>query len=345
MGFDLRPYVSIDSAEGQLAEGGADRWENCTFACLGATMADYGFGDPMEPQDFRDLDNQLHPNRPPWHGGEGWDVSVEVIGARPKLYPNPPEMTIETPSDVAAALDHYGQRGFMVHWAGWCTPMADWIAHQPPDGLSHAGRVLAFDGSTFTLWNPVGGVVELSAADVAASYDGGGLLVFRRSLLPTPPTISPGGDDIMAYLTRPDGNRDLVHVGTDFIAYHRWTTGGDWTSIDTQVESYGSPFAPDDPRRLAWATATYVDAGAVLEVLAVAADFTLWQCQRNLSDGSVHNAWRPVDPDHARVLLSGPAGPKGDTGPPGAPGAVDAGQVGRAVAGQLSDALRAISQG
>jgi hypothetical protein len=176
MPFDLRPAASTDSAEGQLAEGGADQWENCTLACLALTMRDLGYGDPMEPQDMRSYLGVS--------GGLPWSASVNVVHGNPQNYPNPPLMRICDVAVTPTLINDYGTAGCMVHWAGWCTPGGDWITQEPQNGISHAGRVLAWDGSTWTLWNPISGVQTLSNSDFAASYDHSGVLVFVRSLNP-----------------------------------------------------------------------------------------------------------------------------------------------------------------
>jgi hypothetical protein len=187
--FDLQPYVPVNSQEGQLVEGGQDSWENCTFACLGATMIAYlsqagvANTDPLEPQEMRSGDGSGWPGVDPnGHGGEPWTRSQAVIWQRPDLYPHPPQMEIHTPADLISTLDFYGSSGYLVHWAGWCTPGGDWLTQEPANGLSHAGQVLAYDGSQFTLWNPIVGLVTLTASDLLAAYDGGGILVFLGDL-------------------------------------------------------------------------------------------------------------------------------------------------------------------
>lgn len=229
MNFDFRGHINLDPAESQQAEGldGAsltvDQWqdvnENCTFAAAAQTMIDYGYGDPLEPEQWREIAT------PGWHGGEAWEATIKVIQARPDLYPDPPPMTIEEPTDVVAAMRDYGSRGWMVHWAGWCTTDAHWIASRPTSGISHAGRIVYADDQGLALWNVwTGYLVYAPDAFWAASYDGGGLLIFRRSLLPQP--IQRGGSMLYTLPGR---------VGIVFVA-----PGG-------EVKHYYGDANPDDP--------------------------------------------------------------------------------------------------
>jgi hypothetical protein len=120
------------------------------------------------------------------------------------------------------------------------------------------------------------------------------------------------GGDAMSLLSTPAGRLDFVHVGVDGNVFHRWKNVS-VNDLAAQNESWGSP--PGVP--LVRCEAAYDDSGSVITVLGVAGDGSVWACQRNLSDGSVHNDWFALDPANLRVFCM--PGPKGDPGPAGPP--------------------------
>lgn len=178
--MDFRPYLQYDSQDAQLNDQSApvpDRFENCTFAVARSTMADYGFGRPLTDQQWREIAT------PNYHMGEGWQATVDVVNARPDLFPNPPSMSIEFPGDVMAFVHEQAAQGFICHVGFWCTTNAEYII--TPQQYSHAWK-FAYTGTGG--WNPwTGYFVEHDDGFWAQAYDQGGVLVFKRSVLPAPP--------------------------------------------------------------------------------------------------------------------------------------------------------------
>jgi hypothetical protein len=182
--FDLRPYVTDSAADGQLyvAEGiFPEAYYDCTLACLRDSARDYGFGTPYDAHQLRQF------CEPGSSSGLTWADSVK---AAQTAYPGLAQVMRdnEAPGDVVSAIRAAGAQGFMVHCGFWCDTNA-WVPAQGPVTYSHACRLLAGDGAGTTWQNPEPHPdFYLTDAQVRSLWDGGGLLIFQRSLLPTVPS-------------------------------------------------------------------------------------------------------------------------------------------------------------
>lgn len=279
--FDLRGVTVDDPSDGQLHTGDGvfpDTYYNCTMAALRDSARDYGYGARYSSEELR------HLGAPGTHSGLSWNASVAAARTAFPTLAN--IMTIEFPADPAAAIRQFGSQGFMVHGGFVC----DRDANVPPLGpvtYSHALRARWADDGGIGFQNvEPHPAAYMSDTDVRNLYDNGGLLVFKRSLLNVRAAyFRNSGGDGMVLLSTPDGRLDFIHVGTDGAVWHRWKS----TRIDdlgSQNESWGSPGRP-----LAKVAASYDDGGNVFDIMAAAADGTVWAKQVNVADGTVHNDW------------------------------------------------------
>lgn len=191
LNFDLRARLTLDPARSQIARGGFASVENCTWADLSDTIFDFGAGD-YAPADLRAMDNTLE-GLGAYGGGESWQRNLRLLAS---ISPDLSSITtIEYPDDVAGSIRSFAAQGYPVHWAGWCTPNAQWTSANYNGGISHAGRAVYGDDGGLAFWNVwTGYLVYQADAFWRASYDGGGLLVFHRSLIPQEDDMTPEQD-------------------------------------------------------------------------------------------------------------------------------------------------------
>ena len=265
--IDLRPVTVDDPSMGQLHvsdDAYPDTFYNCTMAALRDTAFDYGYGIPYSAEQLR------HMGAPGTHLGLSWNASVAA--ARSGFPSLAAIMTIEWPSDVATAIRQFGSQGFMVHGGFSC----DRDANVPPKGpvtYSHALRARLADDSGIEFQNVEPHPSTLLRDDqVHDLYDGGGLLVFRHSLLSKGPGefSSNSGGAGMVLLSTPGGRLEFIHVGVDGEIYHRWkTTTINDLATPAHTERWGSP-----GKHLARVAASYDDAGNVIDIIAAAEEST-----------------------------------------------------------------------
>lgn len=183
--FDNRPYLTDRSSDGQLYHSGDSptRFYNCTMEALRETARDYGYGEPYN-------DDQLRAFGAPGSAkGLPWQVSLDAaLRAFPDLQP---DMVIFWPNDLIGTVRFFGQKGWLMH----CGFKCDADANVPPIGpvtYSHAERILWADDGGIGMENVEPHPdVYLTDQQFLDLYDGGGLLVFRRSVIPPPPTPKP----------------------------------------------------------------------------------------------------------------------------------------------------------
>lgn len=185
MSFDLSALVTYDPAvDGQTDFSSPTQWYDCVVTALRIAARAYGYGTPYTPYQLREM------GAPGTTQGLTWN---NAIAAAQKAFPSlVPDMSIQQPTDLPAALEAAGEAGYLVIGGYWCS--AD--AHVPPIGAatySHACITLASAPGGFEFLNPEPWPdFWLSPAQVASLWDQAGLLVFQRSLLPAPPPTGSG---------------------------------------------------------------------------------------------------------------------------------------------------------
>jgi hypothetical protein len=180
MNFDLRPHYPQLAGDGQTLNSGShpggDQYENCTFEALRQTLRAYGYSPGLDDEQMREMAD------PGSHGGEPWSTT-QALSRR--LAPDLP-VDVEWPGDIAAAIRGYGAQGFVVHWAAWCDTQA-WVPAQGQVVASHAEMALWADDGGIGSRNPWPHPNWHGSDDeIRQLYDGGGILVFKRSLIPAP---------------------------------------------------------------------------------------------------------------------------------------------------------------
>lgn len=177
MGVTLPVGEYAGQGQTTMSEGAYDQWYGCTLECFRRTALDLGFSEPYD-------DEQLRNNIRAQYGstGLGWNASVTLAQ---NLVPGlAPLMQIQYPNDIVYQVRANITTGYIQHIGLWCDTNA-WVPAQGPVTYSHACRVYADADSGFWLQNPEPHPdFYLSDAQLRSLYDGGGLLVFTKSLLP-----------------------------------------------------------------------------------------------------------------------------------------------------------------
>jgi len=207
MNFDNRPYLTPRGADGQLthSEGVTpDMYYACTFEALRETARDLGEGEPYDDEELRQIGD------PGSHYGETWATSIKTAGlAYGAAFAA--DMQLIEPIDLIGTVRLYGSKGWLMH-AGF---LCDMGANVPPIGpitYSHAERILWADDGGIGMENVEPHPdVYLTESQFLDLYDGGGLLVFKRSLFPVAPRRIPTGDDDMhvRFTIEPGSTEDM----------------------------------------------------------------------------------------------------------------------------------------
>jgi hypothetical protein len=183
---DAYAHILGNAAQGQQAEGGHNRDNNCV-PTTGCDIARAYGGPDLNPQDLTTAAYGAG-----WHGGEAYEPMVAALRAR---WSGCPPVTYSNPPDTLAGVDAEAMQGHAVgcslHCDGWGT------ISTRVTGILHVCTLVAhIDGHVHVMNSERNNLVILSEAEFAAATSGqaGQLLHFQRPL----PALQQGGDDLTA---------------------------------------------------------------------------------------------------------------------------------------------------
>ncbi len=199
---DLRALPNVE-AEGDGQVGAWSEWiapdqfYACTWEMFRQSARAYGHVG-FDDEQLRHIADAVL-DRPANHYGERWETNLAVAKV---VYPDlGAVMFVEYPDDVVAAVKKYAAKGWRVHCGFWCDTNA-WVPAQGPIVYSHAMGTL-WDQDPGTVWrNPEPHPdVFLTNQEIRDNYDGGGILVFGRSLITEARQEPAPVEENMAYFT------------------------------------------------------------------------------------------------------------------------------------------------
>jgi hypothetical protein len=177
-------HILGNAAQGQQAEGGYNRDNNCV-PTTGCDIARAYGGPNLHPQDLTDAAYGRG-----WHGGEDYEPMIAALRAR---WADCPAVTYSTPPDTLAGVDAEASQGHAIGCSLHCDGYG--TIQTRVTGIRHVCTLVAHvDGQVHVMNSERNNLVVLSEAEFAAATSGaaGQLFHFQRPL----PTGLQGDDDL-----------------------------------------------------------------------------------------------------------------------------------------------------
>jgi hypothetical protein len=217
------PDVGV-AAEGQQAEGGYNRDNNCVPTTETVICKAYR-GPEIPPQSITDLTYG-----PTFHGGEDYGPTVATLR---KLWPECPTVSYANPNDSLAGLDAEASQGHAVMCSFHCDGYGRLMTS--PTGIRHVCAILGHHGGQVVILNSEHmELVGFTEQQFRQSTSGvaGEMGFFQRDLA----TAQPHGG-VMAEATYG------MRIATIFL--FRGTYFGEWPGDWASVATYADQVLPD----------------------------------------------------------------------------------------------------
>jgi hypothetical protein len=177
MDWDHRPaYATVlgNALEGQQAEGGVNRDNNCV-PTTGCDIARAYGGPDLDPQELTTLAYGAT-----WHGGEDY---APMVAALESLWAQCPQVTYSSPADTLAGVDAEASQGHAVGCSFHCDGAG--VIQLSETGIFHVCTLVAHvAGHVYVMNSERNNLVVLAERDFAAATSGGAgeLMHFQRPL-------------------------------------------------------------------------------------------------------------------------------------------------------------------